>query len=63
MNDDTTMDPVPVEVTDLTRSEDALVGQMQTILTFFLDLLQVTGGYLDTVSVMNMLLVNMLCLV
>jgi hypothetical protein len=44
MNDDTTMDPVPVEVTDLTQSEDDLIGQMQTIIQFFLDLVQVTGG-------------------
>jgi hypothetical protein len=32
MNDDTTMDPVTVEVTDLTQSEDDLIGQMQTII-------------------------------
>jgi hypothetical protein len=43
-NDDTTMDPVPVEVSDLTQSEEELIGQMQTIIQFFLDLLQVTGG-------------------
>jgi hypothetical protein len=43
-NDDTTMDPVPVEVTDLTQSEEDLIGQMQVIIQFFLDLLQVTGG-------------------
>jgi hypothetical protein len=44
MNNNMTMDPVPVEVTDLTQSEDPLVGQMQAIIQFFLDLLQVTGG-------------------
>jgi hypothetical protein len=44
MNNDTTMDPVPVEVIDLTQSEEDLIGQMQIIIQFFLDLLQVTGG-------------------
>jgi hypothetical protein len=43
-NDDTTMDPVPVELLDLTQSEEELIGQMQNIIQFFLDLLQVTGG-------------------
>jgi hypothetical protein len=43
-NDDTTMDPVPVEVKELKQSEEDLSGQMQTIIQFFLDLLQVTGG-------------------
>jgi hypothetical protein len=46
-NDDTTMDPVPVEVSDLTQSEEEFIGQMQTIIQFFLDLLQVTGGDLS----------------
>jgi hypothetical protein len=43
-NDDTTMDPVPVELLDLTQSEEELIGKMQNIIQFFLDLLQVTGG-------------------
>jgi hypothetical protein len=43
-NDDTTIEPVDVEVTDLTLSEDELIGKMQMIILFFLDLLQVTGG-------------------
>jgi hypothetical protein len=43
-NDDTTMDPVRVEVKELTQSEEDLIGQMQTIIQFFLDLLQVNGG-------------------
>jgi hypothetical protein len=43
-NDDTPMDPVPVEVLDLTLREEELIGQMQNIIKFFLDLLQVTGG-------------------
>jgi hypothetical protein len=45
-NDGTTMDPSPVEVTDLKQSEEDLIGQMQTIIQFFLDLLLVTGGEL-----------------
>jgi hypothetical protein len=43
-NNDTTMDPLPVEVSDLTQSEEELIGQMETIIQLFLDLLQVTGG-------------------
>jgi hypothetical protein len=43
-NDDTTMEPVDVEVTHLTLSEEELLGKMQMIIQFFLDLLQVTGG-------------------
>jgi hypothetical protein len=45
-NDDTTMDPVPVEVSDLTQSEEEPIEQMQMIMQFFLDLLQVKGGEL-----------------
>jgi hypothetical protein len=45
--DDTTMDPVPVEVAYLKQSEDTLIGQMQTIIQLCLDLLQVTGDDLD----------------
>jgi hypothetical protein len=43
-NDDATMDTVPVEVSDVTQSELKKIGQMQIIIKFFLDLLQVTGG-------------------
>jgi hypothetical protein len=43
-NDDTTREPVDDEVTELTLSEEELIGKMQTIIQFFLDLLQVTGG-------------------
>jgi hypothetical protein len=43
-NDATAMDPVPVEISDLTQSEEELIVQIQTIIQFFLDLLQVTGG-------------------
>jgi hypothetical protein len=31
-NDDTTIDPVPVEVSDLTQSEEELIGHMQIII-------------------------------
>jgi hypothetical protein len=40
-NDDTTMEAIPVEVKELMQSEDDLVEKMQTIIKFFLDLLQV----------------------
>jgi hypothetical protein len=43
-NDDTAIEPVDAEVTALTLSEEELIGKMQMILQFFLDLLQVTGG-------------------
>jgi hypothetical protein len=43
-NDDTTMEPLDVEVTELTLSEEDLIWKMQMIIQFFLDLLQVTGG-------------------
>jgi hypothetical protein len=45
--DDTTIKPVDAEVTVLTLSEEELIGKLQTIIKFFLDLLQVTGGDLD----------------
>jgi hypothetical protein len=43
-NDDTTMESVDVEVTELNLIEEDLIGKMQMIIHFFLDLLQVTGG-------------------
>jgi hypothetical protein len=43
-NDDTTMEPVPAEVKELTQSEEDLIGKMHIIIQFVLDLLQVTGG-------------------
>jgi hypothetical protein len=43
-NYDTTIEPVDAEVTALTLSEEELIGKMQTIIQFFLDLLQITGG-------------------
>jgi hypothetical protein len=44
MSDDTTIEPVDADVTALTISEEELIGKIQTIIQFFLDLLQVTGG-------------------
>jgi hypothetical protein len=43
-NDDTKMEPVDAEVTALTLSKEELIGKMQTIVQFFIDFLQVTGG-------------------
>jgi hypothetical protein len=43
-NDDTTIEPVDAEVTALTISEEELIGKIQTIIQFFIDLLQVTGA-------------------
>jgi hypothetical protein len=38
------MEPVPASVINLTDGEDALVGRMEEIMQFFIDLLQVTRG-------------------
>jgi hypothetical protein len=43
-NDDTAMEPVPVEFKELMQIEEDLIGKMQIIIQFFLDLLQVTSG-------------------
>jgi hypothetical protein len=43
-SEDTARDLVPIEVTDLTVDEAELIDQMQVVILFFLDLLQVTGG-------------------
>jgi hypothetical protein len=42
-SDDTNREPVSIEKTELTADEEELVEQMQVIIQFFLDLLQVTG--------------------
>jgi hypothetical protein len=42
--DSVDMEPVPASVTNPTDGEKALVGRMEEIIQFFLDLLQVTGG-------------------
>jgi hypothetical protein len=46
-SNDTARDPVSIDVTDLTADEAELINQMQVVVQFFLDLLQVTGGDLD----------------
>jgi hypothetical protein len=43
-DDNVDISPVPASVTNLTNGEDALVGRLEEIIKFFLDLLQVTGG-------------------
>jgi hypothetical protein len=43
-SDDTTREPVSIKETELTADEEELVEQMQVVIQFFLDLLQVTGG-------------------
>jgi hypothetical protein len=47
MDDSVDVEPVPASVTNLTDGKDALVGRMEEIIQFFLDLLQVTGGGLQ----------------
>jgi hypothetical protein len=44
IDDNVDMEPVPTSVTNLTAGEEALVGRMEEIIQFFLELLQVTGG-------------------
>jgi hypothetical protein len=43
-DDNVDMEPVPTSVTNLTNGEEALVGRMEDIIQFFLDLIQVTRG-------------------
>jgi hypothetical protein len=45
-DDNVNMEPVQASVTNLTNSEDGLLGRMEEIIQLFLDLLQVTGGHL-----------------
>jgi hypothetical protein len=45
-SDDTSRELVPLEETDLMTDEVDLIEQMQVLIQFFLDLLQVIGGYL-----------------
>jgi hypothetical protein len=45
-DDDVTKDPVPIKEKELTSDEEEMVKRMEDIIPFFLDLLQVTGGYL-----------------
>jgi hypothetical protein len=43
-NDDTELEPVPHDISELTASEETLIAKTEEIIQFFLDLLQVTGG-------------------
>jgi hypothetical protein len=43
-DDNVDMEPIPASVSNLTDCEEALVGRIEEITHFFLDLLQVTGG-------------------
>jgi hypothetical protein len=43
-DDNHNLDPIPSTARGLTQEEDSLVAQMEVIIQFFLDLLQVTGG-------------------
>jgi hypothetical protein len=45
------MEPVPISVKNLTDDEEALVGRMEEIVQFFLNLLQVTGGTWPRINV------------
>jgi hypothetical protein len=44
--DDPELGPVSTDRAELTTSKEALIAKMEEIIQFFLDLLQVTGGYL-----------------
>jgi hypothetical protein len=44
ISDDTARGPVSIDLTDLTADVAELINQMQVVIQFFLDLLQVTGG-------------------
>jgi hypothetical protein len=43
-DDNVDMEPVPASVINLTDGEEVMVGRMEEIIQFFLDLLQVKGG-------------------
>jgi hypothetical protein len=43
-NDDSELEPVPHDISDLTSSKETIIAKMEEIIQFFLDLLQVTGG-------------------
>jgi hypothetical protein len=48
--DDTARGPVPLEEMDITTDEVELIDQMQVVIQFFLNLLQVTGGILHQIN-------------
>jgi hypothetical protein len=43
-NDESELEPVSHDISDLTSSEETIIAKMEEIIQFFLDLLQVTGG-------------------
>jgi hypothetical protein len=43
-NDDSELEPVFHDISELTSSEGSLISKTEEIIQFFLDLLQVTGG-------------------
>jgi hypothetical protein len=43
-NDDSELEPVSHDISELTSSEETLIAKMEEIIQFFLDLLQVKGG-------------------
>jgi hypothetical protein len=43
-SNDSKLEPVSHDVSDLTSSEETFIAKMEEIIQFFLDLLQVTGG-------------------
>jgi hypothetical protein len=43
-NDDSELEPVSHDISDLTSSKETLIAKMEEIIQFFLDLLQVKGG-------------------
>jgi hypothetical protein len=47
MKNDPDIEPTGVEVEQLTEREDKMATRMQDIIQLFLDILQVTGGYLE----------------
>jgi hypothetical protein len=42
-NDDSELEPVSHDISEVTSSEETIVAKMENIIQFFLDLLQVTG--------------------
>jgi hypothetical protein len=46
-NDDPGLEPVSTDQAELTTSEETRIANMEEIIQFFLDLLQVTGGDLE----------------
>jgi hypothetical protein len=43
-NNDSELEPVSHDISELTSSEETLIAKMEEIIQFFLDLLQITGG-------------------